>query len=154
MQFSLMSIFTQQNTSLSMRQRSTVSFFASFVKLVFYTSFLSHIQNPIPWRLEISGFSSPLVQCCGSYGDHHVVHCGMKAIVNGTEVEALCSNPSKYISWDGVHYSDAANEWIANQIMDGSFSDPPVSITEACHSPPQFWFNFKQITCAISLVQI
>ena len=62
----------------------------------------------------------------------------MKAIVNGTEVEALCSNPSKYISWDGVHYSDAANECIANQIMDGSFSDPPVSITEACHSPPQF----------------
>ncbi|KAM2334023.1 hypothetical protein ACFXTH_011625 [Malus domestica] len=86
---------------------------------------------------EKYGFSSPLVQCCGSYGDYHV-HCGMKAIVNGTEVEALCSNPSKYISWDGVHYSDAANEWIANQIMDGSFSDPPVSITEACHSPPQF----------------
>ncbi|VVA13343.1 Hypothetical predicted protein [Prunus dulcis] len=79
----------------------------------------------------------PLAQCCGSYGDSGV-HCGIKTIVNGTEVEALCSNPSKYISWDGVHYSDAANQWLADRIMDGAFSDPPVSITEACHKPPHF----------------
>lgn len=91
----------------------------------------------LSWCVEFAGFTSPLAQCCGSYGDS-VVHCGIKTIVNGTEVEALCSNPSKYISWDGVHYSDAANQWLADRIMDGAFSDPPVSITEACHKPPHF----------------
>ncbi|KAM0961961.1 hypothetical protein ACFX13_021584 [Malus domestica] len=42
------------------------------------------------------------------------------------------------LRWGGVHYSDAANNLIANQIMGGSFSDSPVSIAEACRNPPQF----------------
>ncbi|XP_048441069.1 GDSL esterase/lipase At5g14450-like [Pyrus x bretschneideri] len=86
---------------------------------------------------EKYGFTSPLAQCCGSYGDVPV-RCGVKAIVNGTEVGGPCSNPSQHINWDGGHYSDAANEWLATRIMDGAFSDPPVSITEACHKTPQF----------------
>lgn len=87
---------------------------------------------------EKYGFSDPLAQCCGSYGDSPL-HCGRNTTVNGTEViGGSCSNPSQYISWDSVHYSDAANQWVAQRIMDGSFSDPPVSITEACRKPPHF----------------
>ncbi|KAM1082631.1 hypothetical protein ACFX15_020730 [Malus domestica] len=41
------------------------------------------------------------------------------------------------LRWGGVHYSDAANNLIANQIMGGSFSDSPVSIAEACRNPPR-----------------
>ncbi|KAM1001079.1 hypothetical protein ACFX2I_007646 [Malus domestica] len=86
---------------------------------------------------EKYGFTSPLAQCCGSYGDVPV-HCGVKVVVNGTEVGGPCSKPSQHINWDGGHYSNAANEWLATRIMDGAFSDPPVSISETCHKTPQF----------------
>jgi hypothetical protein len=64
------------------------------------------------------------------------VECGKKAIVNGTEVfGASCSNPSVYISWDSIHYSHAANKWVANQVLTGNLSDSPVPITKACRKP-------------------
>lgn len=54
--------------------------------------------------------------------------------MNGTEVfAASCNDPSKYISWDGLHYTEAANKWVADQILDGSLSDPPIPLTKACH---------------------
>ncbi|KAE8730180.1 GDSL esterase/lipase [Hibiscus syriacus] len=78
------------------------------------------------------GFIDPLKNCCGHFGDY-TVQCGKTAMVNGTETfGAACSDPSKRISWDGIHYTDAANQWVAKRIMDGSFSDPPVPITDAC----------------------
>ncbi|KAH7845043.1 hypothetical protein Vadar_034556 [Vaccinium darrowii] len=58
------------------------------------------------------GFTGPFTQC----------------IYNTT-----CENPSMHISWDGVHYTEAANHIVAKDILNGSLSDPPVSITHACH---------------------
>ncbi|XP_062158418.1 GDSL esterase/lipase At5g14450-like [Alnus glutinosa] len=81
------------------------------------------------------GFANPLGSCCGGYGVDDV-ECGKTAIVNGTEVfGASCSNPSVYISWDSIHYSHAANKWVANQILNGNLSDPAVPITKACRKP-------------------
>ncbi|KAM7269715.1 hypothetical protein ACFE04_025212 [Oxalis oulophora] len=78
------------------------------------------------------GFSNPLGYCCGHYGDYYVA-CGKKVIVNGTEIfGASCSDPSSCISWDGVHYTHAANEWVASKILDGSLADPSTTIAEAC----------------------
>ncbi|KAI3474933.1 hypothetical protein Pfo_030244 [Paulownia fortunei] len=59
------------------------------------------------------GFRDPFKICCG----HHK---------NNVHVWSTC------ISWDGVHYSQAANQWIANHILNGSFSDPPMPISRAC----------------------
>ncbi|XVE74936.1 hypothetical protein DITRI_Ditri12bG0058700 [Diplodiscus trichospermus] len=78
------------------------------------------------------GFVDPFINCCGHFGDHHV-ECGKTAVVNGTEIfGASCSEPTKHISWDGIHYTEAANRWVTNRILDGSLSDPPVPITKAC----------------------
>ncbi|XP_058093747.1 GDSL esterase/lipase At5g14450 [Magnolia sinica] len=85
------------------------------------------------------GFVEPLKFCCGHHedGGYHV-DCGKKAVVNGTEVYgASCGNPSMYVSWDGVHYSHAANHWIANRILNGALSDPHLVITHACHRSPR-----------------
>ncbi|KAK0573009.1 hypothetical protein LWI29_001818 [Acer saccharum] len=80
------------------------------------------------------GFTDRLGYCCGHYGEDYRLQCGKKGIVNGSEVfGAKCSNPSNYISWDGIHYSHAANQWVANKIIEGSFSNPPISITQAYH---------------------
>lgn len=58
----------------------------------------------------------------------------MKTVVKGEEVYgSACSNPSQFISWDGIHYSHVANQWVAEKIAGGSFSDPPIPISKACH---------------------
>ena len=31
-----------------------------------------------------------------------------------------CADPSLYISWDGVHYTEVANRWIANRLINDS----------------------------------
>ncbi|XP_012840489.1 PREDICTED: GDSL esterase/lipase At5g14450-like [Erythranthe guttata] len=84
--------------------------------------------------LKFAGFEDRFEICCGYHGIDYDVWCGNKGNVNGTEVYAgSCANPSAVISWDGVHYTEAANRWIANRIMNGSLSDPMVPISRACH---------------------
>ncbi|KAL7140723.1 hypothetical protein ABFS83_08G007100 [Erythranthe nasuta] len=79
------------------------------------------------------GFEDSFTICCGYHGIGYDVWCGNKGNVNGSEVTGgSCSKPSAVISWDGVHYTEAANRWIATRIVSGSFSDPPVPISRAC----------------------
>ncbi|CAL5370144.1 unnamed protein product [Camellia sinensis] len=83
------------------------------------------------------GFTDPIKVCCGHHENYVHVWCGQKASINGTEIYgASCTTPSTYISWDGVHYSEAANHWVANHILNGSLSEPPVPITHACYKQP------------------
>ncbi|CDP02376.1 unnamed protein product [Coffea canephora] len=79
------------------------------------------------------GFENPFKICCGLHGIDFDVWCSKKATINGSEVYAgSCAKPSAIISWDGVHYSQAANNLIASRIVNGSLSDPPMPITQAC----------------------
>lgn len=81
------------------------------------------------------GFVEAKGICCGVHNDSVHVYCGNKATVNGTEIYAgSCEDPSKYISWDGVHYTEAANHWVAARIINGSYADPPLPIKYACHA--------------------
>ncbi|KAM7509919.1 hypothetical protein LguiB_008794 [Lonicera macranthoides] len=85
---------------------------------------ISHAKN--------QGFEDPLKFCCGSYYGYHV-DCGKKVTVNGTVYGNACINPSKHISWDGIHYSEAANLIVAKVVLNGSLSEPTNSIAESCH---------------------
>ncbi|XP_028775025.1 esterase-like [Neltuma alba] len=82
------------------------------------------------------GFEKPLVACCGYGGEykHGDVRCGNTVTVNGTEIfVGSCENPSTRISWDGVHYTEAANKVVFEQISSGAFSDPPLPLNKACY---------------------
>lgn len=69
--------------------------------------------------------------------DTHI-WCGQKGNVNGKEVfGGSCENPLKAISWDGVHYAEAANHWVSDNTLNGSMSDPPFPITHACYKQIQ-----------------
>lgn len=73
--------------------------------------------------------------CCGTGGKYNYngILCGNSFVVNGTETTVgACKDPSARINWDGVHYTEAANEWIFKQIVDGAFSDPPIPLGKAC----------------------
>ncbi|CAH9122649.1 unnamed protein product [Cuscuta epithymum] len=82
------------------------------------------------------GFEDPSKICCGYHDKRYDVWCGHSGITNGTtEVYAgSCEEPSSVISWDGVHYTEAANKWVALHIVNGTWSDPPISITRACQA--------------------
>ncbi|XP_021299180.1 GDSL esterase/lipase At5g14450-like [Herrania umbratica] len=81
------------------------------------------------------GFVDAQKICCGYHKNGIDVGCGgVLPLPNGTQIfGAACKDPSLYISWDGVHYTEAANRWIASRLINGSLSDPPVPITHACY---------------------
>ncbi|XVE60327.1 hypothetical protein DITRI_Ditri05aG0120100 [Diplodiscus trichospermus] len=82
------------------------------------------------------GFELPLVSCCGYGGQYNYsaeVGCGGTITVNGTEIfVGSCDRPSVRVVWDGIHYTEAANKFIFDQISNGSFSDPHVPLKRAC----------------------
>lgn len=80
------------------------------------------------------GFMNPLKICCGRHESNIHVWCGQRSMINGTEVfGGACPTPSAHVSWDGVHYTQAATHWVANHVLNGSLSDPPIPISQACH---------------------
>ncbi|KAJ4974793.1 hypothetical protein NE237_007967 [Protea cynaroides] len=72
------------------------------------------------------GFELPLVACC--YGSINITRYGKQIPVSKS-----CKDPSVRINWDGVHYTEAANKWVYDRIVDGSYSDPPIPLKMACH---------------------
>ncbi|XP_058195892.1 GDSL esterase/lipase At3g26430 isoform X1 [Rhododendron vialii] len=87
------------------------------------------------------GFVHPLQACCGHGGKYNYnphIGCGGKITVHGKEVLVgkPCQDPSVAINWDGVHFTQAANKWVFDRIVDGSFSDPPIPLKMACHRHP------------------
>ncbi|KAK2456494.1 GDSL Lipase/Acylhydrolase superfamily protein [Trifolium repens] len=72
------------------------------------------------------GFEQPIMACCG-YGGPPLnydsrINCGETKVLNGTIVTATgCNDSSVYVSWDGAHYTEAANQHVASQILTGNY---------------------------------
>ncbi|KAK2384559.1 GDSL esterase/lipase [Trifolium repens] len=74
-----------------------------------------------------------VIACCGhggKYNFNNLARCGATKIVNGEKIVIAksCKDPSVKIIWDGIHYTEAAKKWIFEQIANGKFSDPPISL--------------------------
>ncbi|XP_006291234.2 GDSL esterase/lipase At3g26430 [Capsella rubella] len=83
------------------------------------------------------GFKYPFIACCGYGGKYNftnLIRCGAKVMVKGKEVVLAksCNDVSFRVSWDGVHFTETANNWIFKQINSGAFSDPPLPVKLAC----------------------
>lgn len=74
-----------------------------------------------------SGFKEPLAACCG-YGGPPLnydsrISCGETKKLNGKTVTAYsCNNTNEHVNWDGNHYTEAANQHVAEQILTGNYS--------------------------------
>ncbi|XP_021743488.1 GDSL esterase/lipase At3g26430-like [Chenopodium quinoa] len=83
------------------------------------------------------GFENPFLACCGHGGKNNYdmqKRCGAKILENGKEVlVGSCKDPLVRISWDGAHYTEAANKWVFDRMVNGSYSDPPISLKMACY---------------------
>ncbi|XP_024531379.1 GDSL esterase/lipase At3g26430 [Selaginella moellendorffii] len=82
------------------------------------------------------GFQYATRACCGTGGDYNYnfgVQCGESKIVNGKSVvSTTCKDPSQYLNWDGVHYTEAANRIITRQILSGNYFDPKLPLDTLC----------------------
>ncbi|KAL6126268.1 hypothetical protein ACLB2K_074319 [Fragaria x ananassa] len=64
--------------------------------------------------------------CCGhgggAYNYDRQVYCGNTKVINGSTVTATaCDDPYNYVSWDGIHATDAANKLVTWAIINGSY---------------------------------
>eukprot|EP00253_Pinus_taeda_P030857 PITA_30857 len=83
------------------------------------------------------GFEHPLAACCGygglPYNYYDKLRCGATGVVNGKNVTAgACKDPTKYVSWDGIHYSETANSHIWSRAMSAQYSEHALSPIQAC----------------------
>ncbi|KAF8032495.1 hypothetical protein BT93_D1415 [Corymbia citriodora subsp. variegata] len=79
--------------------------------------------------------------CCGYGGGEYNfdprLFCGSSKEINGSLLTAsACSDPSNYVSWDGIHATEAANKLLTWAIINGSYSDPPFSLNQHCDLQP------------------
>lgn len=51
---------------------------------------------------------------------------------HGSGHKRVCDDPSKYVSWDGIHLTEAAYRIIANSLLEGPYTNP--QITTSCIS--------------------
>ncbi|XP_065853827.1 GDSL esterase/lipase At1g54790-like isoform X2 [Euphorbia lathyris] len=78
------------------------------------------------------GFEQPIMACCGYGGPPFNydtrIGCGQTKVVNGSTVTVkACNDSTEYVNWDGIHYTEAANQYVSSQILTGKYSDPPFS---------------------------
>ncbi|KAG6493772.1 hypothetical protein ZIOFF_048775 [Zingiber officinale] len=109
----------------------------SFPSAVFTYVDVYTVKYSLISQAERLGFEQPFVACCGHGGKYNFdvrYSCGATKKVHTTKViiSNTCEDPSKRICWDGYHYSEAANKWVFDHIVDGAFSDPPNPVTMAC----------------------
>ncbi|KAJ8531541.1 hypothetical protein K7X08_026975 [Anisodus acutangulus] len=69
------------------------------------------------------GFTSSIVACCGAGGPYNFdtnTKCGSPS-------SNVCENPSSYVSWDGVHLTEAAYKLIAKGLLQGPYTIPQMN---------------------------
>lgn len=76
--------------------------------------------------------------CCGHGGGDY--NFDPKALC-GNMLASACEDPQNYVSWDGIHFTEAANKIIAKAILNGSLSDPPFPFHKLCDLQPIDWPN-------------
>lgn len=83
------------------------------------------------------GFRFTLKACCGfgggPYNFNRLVTCGTKTSLGGKHLSYnLCPDPSVYVNWDGVHYTEAANRLFAEGLFSGNYTTPKFTAGHFC----------------------
>ncbi|KAK4477884.1 hypothetical protein RD792_017149 [Penstemon davidsonii] len=87
----------------------------------YYNAAMNMYRSP-----EIYGFTGgALKACCGGgglYNFNFTVQCGHPSSVR-------CVDPSSYMNWDGMHFTEVAAKWIAKSVLThvGTICDRPSS---------------------------
>lgn len=80
------------------------------------------------------GFTNTNQTCCGTGGPYNYdssYTCG--GIGSCCPGLSACANPASYISWDGIHYTEAFYRQIAKFFLNGLYISPPLNLTTQCY---------------------
>ncbi|VVA36083.1 PREDICTED: GDSL [Prunus dulcis] len=91
----------------------------------YYNAMLQLYQSP-----DQFGFIGETSKaCCGGGGPYNY----NTSALCGDAGASACENPAQFISWDGLHSTEAAYRWITKAILQGNYTVPRVSTL--CDSP-------------------
>ncbi|KAJ1284299.1 hypothetical protein BS78_03G193700 [Paspalum vaginatum] len=85
----------------------------------YYGASLNMFRSPLQF-----GFTVPLNACCGSDAPYN---CS-PSILCGRPGSTVCPDPSRYISWDGLHFTEASYKVVIQGVL-GGYAKPPLSET-------------------------
>ncbi|OMO86237.1 Lipase, GDSL [Corchorus capsularis] len=77
------------------------------------------------------GFSSPLMACCGSGGPPYNYNIRVTCGQPGYQV---CDEGSRFVSWDGIHYTERANSIVASRVLSTAYSTPRTTFDFFCRN--------------------
>lgn len=77
------------------------------------------------------GFPSPLMACCGYGGPPYNYNVKITCGHPGSNV---CNEGSRFISWDGIHYTEAANAIIASKVLSMAYTVPHTPLDFFCRA--------------------
>lgn len=87
----------------------------------------------------VTGFERNALQvCCGGGGPYNF---NDTALCGNLEVIA-CDDPSKYVSWDGYHLTEAAYRWMAMSLLDGQYTIPKFSLSCLTSNTSPYFINY------------
>ncbi|KAL1194235.1 GDSL esterase/lipase LIP-4 [Cardamine amara subsp. amara] len=75
------------------------------------------------------GFGRPLMACCGYGGPPYNYNVNITCGHKGSNV---CDKGSRFISWDGIHYTEIANAIVAMKVLSLHYSMPPTPFHFFC----------------------
>ncbi|KQK15391.1 GDSL esterase/lipase At1g28600 [Brachypodium distachyon] len=81
---------------------------------IFYADQYGPVDSIVRTPRRYGFGEKPLVACCGGGGGKY--NFGFSTFC-GVEGATLCSDPSKYVSWDGIHMTDTANGRVAAAVL-------------------------------------
>ncbi|XP_054821113.1 GDSL esterase/lipase At3g48460 [Prosopis cineraria] len=92
---------------------------AMIVYADYYNAYRAVMENPAKY-----GFKERFAVCCGAgqgpYNFSVFATCG-------TPNTTVCSSPSQYVNWDGVHLTEAMYKAVTSLFLRGNYSQPPFS---------------------------
>lgn len=109
---------------------------ASLIYVDTHSILLELFQHPTS-----HGFRYGSRACCGYGGGQYNfdprAYCANSGVINGRSVRGTaCDDPQSYVSWDGIHATDAANKIVTRAILSGSYFDPPFPLHQLCDLQP------------------
>ncbi|PSR98623.1 GDSL esterase/lipase [Actinidia chinensis var. chinensis] len=91
---------------------------ATIIYADYYNAAIRFYKSPIKFGFRGRALSA----CCGVGGPYNF----NSSAQCGSSLSRACDDPSSYISWDGIHLTEAAYKWISKGLLEGPYTIPPI----------------------------